>query len=414
MNNTTQPIEDQKRTAIVDILRGWALLGVVIGNYIDFIYIGLSTLAIPNSPLSNVLKEITRYFFAAKSWTLLSILFGYGFAILINNVANKGKNPVSFFCWRMICLFILSFINSAFWLGDILKDYAFLGLLLLLFYKSSAKTIIKTSILLFLLTPFIHAFVNTITITLPDVNTDPKYLQLYHSGNLLDVFKFNLLGTYYGEILLLNYAITVHIVMFACMLLGFYAQKINFFNRLHELKKQLKRTFFISLIIAVPLGVCFKIATINKASFLTYFNPVFWLIISTMLFIASGLCLLYINNKLKTIFSYFRVCGKMTLTNYMAQNILAVFIFSGIGLKLYNTMPYWFYFVLAISVFIIQLFISKWWLSKFNFGPVEWLWRVMSYRKLFPFKKVENSPVFVEENSNDDQKKESVLETIKY
>jgi uncharacterized protein len=414
MSNSFQPIEENKRTAIVDILRGWALLGVVIGNYIDFIYIGLSTLTIPNSPLSNVLKEITRYFFAAKSWTLLSILFGYGFAILINNVASKGKNPVSFFCWRMICLFILSFINSAFWLGDILKDYAFLGLLLLLFYKSSAKTIIRTSILLFLLTPFIHAFINTITITLPDVNTDPKYLQLYHSGNLLDVFKFNLLGTYYGEILLLNYAITVHIVMFACMLLGFYAQKINFFNRLHELKKQLKRTFFISLAIAVPLGVFFKIATINKASFLTYFNPVFWLIISTMLFIASGLCLLYINNKLKTVFSYFRVCGKMTLTNYMVQNILALFIFSGVGLNLSNSMPYWFYFVLAVSVFIIQLFVSKWWLSKFNYGPVEWLWRVMSYRNLFPFKKTEKSPVFVEENSNDDQKKESFLETIKY
>ncbi|WP_281323040.1 DUF418 domain-containing protein [Flavobacterium aestivum] len=414
MDNTYQPIEDQKRTAIVDILRGWALLGVVIGNYIDFVYIGSSTSTIPNSPISNVLKEIIRYFFAAKSWTLLSILFGYGFAILINNVASKGKNPVSFFCWRMICLFILSFINSAIWLGDILKDYAFLGLILLLFYKSSAKTIIRTSILLFILTPFIHAFVNSITLILPDVNTDPKYLLLYHSGNLFDVFKFNLLGTYYGEILFLNYAITVHIVMFACMLLGFYAQKTNFFNRLHELKKQLKKIFFISLSVAVPLGVLFKIATINKASFLTYFNPVFWLIISTMLFIASGLCLLYINNKLKTIFSYFRFSGKMTLTNYMVQNILSLFIFSGIGMNISNTMPYWFYFVLAISVFTIQLFLSKWWLSKFNYGPVEWLWRVLSYRRIFPFKKVEESPVSVEVNSDVDQKKESILETVKY
>jgi uncharacterized protein len=69
---------------------------------------------------------------------------------------------------------------------------------------------------------------------------------------------------------------------------------------------------------------------------------------------------------------------------------------------------------LAISVFIIQLFISKWWLSKFNYGPVEWLWRVMSYGEVFPFKKVEKSPVFVEVNSIDDQKKESILETVKY
>jgi uncharacterized protein len=132
-----------------------------------------------------------------------------------------------------------------------------------------------------------------------------------------------------------------------------------------------------------------------------------------MLFIASGICLLYCNDKLKTIFNYFRVLGKMTLTNYMAQNILATFVFSGIGLKIYNTLPYWFYFLLAVSVFIIQLFISKWWLSKYNYGPLEWLWRVLSYRKVFPFKKTEKNSLFVEVNSNDNQKKESALETIK-
>jgi uncharacterized protein len=220
------------------------------------------------------------------------------------------------------------------------------------------------------------------------------------------------LASYYEQIIVLGYAVTAHIVMFACMLLGFYAQKIDFFNRLPELKKQLKTTLFISLFTAVALGVFFKIAIANKATFFTYFNPFYWLILSTMLFIASGICLLYINNKLKTIFNYFSVSGKMTLTNYMVQNVLAALIFSGIGLKLYNTMPYWFYFSLAVSLFIIQLFISKWWLSKFNYGPVEWAWRVMSYRKLFPFKKTEESIFFVEANSNDIQKKESVLETM--
>jgi uncharacterized protein len=98
----------------------------------------------------------------------------------------------------------------------------------------------------------------------------------------------------------------------------------------------------------------------------------------------------------------------------MAQNILATFVFSGIGLKIYNTLPYWFYFLMAVSVFIIQLFISKWWLSKYNYGPLEWLWRVLSYRELFPFKKAEKSSLPVEAISNDNQKKESVLETVKY
>lgn len=386
MTDSFKPIEENKRTAIVDILRGWALLGVVIGNYIDFRYIGLEQWIVKKGIFSEIISYTNIYFFSAKSWTLLSILFGYGFAVLINNVAEKGKNPVSFFCWRMFILFLLAFINSAFWLGDILKDYALLGLFLLLFYRSSAKTILISSILIFLAIPFINAYINTFKQDLPDVQSTATFLKLFYSGNWISFFQFNLMGTYFQEMINLRYAVTVHFVMFDLMLFGFYLQKINFFNRLPEFKKLLKQISIVSFILAIVSGVLFEIA-INQKFVFTYFHPIFWIIINTMFFISSGICLLYTNGKLKTIFNLFRVSGKMTLSNYMAQNILAAFIFSGIGLKVYNNLPYWFYFFLAISVFIIQLFISKWWLSKYNYGPVEWLWRVLSYRKMFPFKK---------------------------
>ncbi|MBO9583152.1 MAG: DUF418 domain-containing protein [Flavobacterium sp.] len=386
MTNSFQPIEENKRTAIVDILRGWALLGVVIGNYVDFRYIGLEKWIVKKGIFSQVISYTNLYFFSAKSWTLLSILFGYGFAVLINNVAEKGKNPVSFFCWRMFILFLLAFINSAFWLGDILKDYALLGLFLLLFYRSSAKIILISSILIFLAIPFINAYVNTFKQDLPDVQSTATFLKLFYSGNWISFFQFNLMGTYFQEMINLPYAVTVHFVMFDLMLFGFYLQKINFFNRLPEFKRLLKQISIVCFILAIISGVLFEIA-INQKFVFTYFHPVYWIIINTMFFIASGICLLYTNGKLKTIFNLFRVSGKMTLSNYMAQNILAAFIFSGIGLKVYNNLPYWFYFFLAISVFIAQLFISKWWLSKFNYGPVEWLWRVLSYRKMFPLKK---------------------------
>jgi len=394
MTNSIQPIQEDKRTAIVDILRGWALLGVVIGNYVDFRYIGLESSILKKGIFSEIISYFNLYFFSAKSWTLLSILFGYGFAVLINNVADKGKNPVSFFCWRMFILFVFAFINSAFWLGDILKDYAFLGLLLLFFYRSSSRTILITCGILLLTVPFVNAYIHSIKQTLPYVQSTAKYLKLFYSDNWLDVFQFNLLGTYYQEMINLGYAVTVHVVMFALMLLGFYAQKINFFNRLPEFKKLLKRTVVTTLVLAIISGVLFEIAIKQKVGF-TYFHPVFWIIINTMVCILSSICLLYINGKLKTIFSYFRVSGKMTLTNYLMQNILATFLFSGIGFKIYNTLPYWFYFFLAVFVFIIQLFISKWWLSKYNYGPVEWLWRILSYRKMFPLKKAAQDEITI-------------------
>jgi len=391
MTNSYHPIEQGKRTAIVDILRGWAILGVAIGNYSGLPYISVSKES--NSVLSEILSKIDQFFFAGKSWTLLTILFGYGFAILINNVAAKGKNPVAFFSWRMLLLFILAFVHSAFWFGDILKDYAFLGLILLLFHKSSAKTLGILSAVLVLLIPFVMAYIKSFNFERIDIISNPEYLKLYYSGNWLDFFKFNLVASFYQQIIAPGYAITAHLVMLACMFFGVMLQKLNFFNRLNDMKTLLKYVLISSFAIAVIIGIAFYFAIENKAEFLKFFHPYFWLILSTMIFIATGITLLYINGKLKTIFSYFSAGGKMTLTNYIAQNILTAFVFSGIGFGVTYTLPYWFYFALAVFVFIIQLFISKWWLSKYNYGPIEWLWRCASYREWFPFKKIKSEVV---------------------
>jgi uncharacterized protein len=338
MTNSYHPVEQGKRTAIVDILRGWAILGVAIGNYSGLPHISVSKEN--NSVLSEILSKIDQFFFAGKSWTLLTILFGYGFAILINNVAAKGKNPVAFFSWRMLLLFILAFVHSAFWFGDILKDYAFLGLILLLFHKSSAKTLGILSAVLVLLIPFVMAYIKSFNFERIDIISNPEYLKLYYSGNWLDFFKFNLVASFYQQIIAPGYAITAHLVMLACMFFGVMLQKLNFFNRLNEMKTLLKYVLISSFAIAVIIGIAFYFAIENKAEFLKFFHPYFWLILSTMIFIATGITLLYINGKLKTIFSYFSAGGKMTLTNYIAQNILTAFVFSGIGFGVTYTLPY--------------------------------------------------------------------------
>ncbi len=388
MTNSYHPVEQSKRNPIVDILRGWALLGVVIGNYSGFMLIGLPR-ETNNSVLSEILSRFDQYFLAGKSWTLLTVLFGYGFAILINNVAAKGKNPVTFFSWRMLLLFGLAFIDSCFWYGDILKDYAFLGLILLLFYKTSAKKLAVICTVIVLAIPFIMSFIKGLNIERVAVTTNPEYLKLFHSGNWFNFFKFNLSASFYQQIIVPGYAITSHLVMLTCMFFGVFLQKLDFFNRLNEMKKLLKYVLISSFFIAVIMGILFYSAIESKAEYLKYFHPYFWFILSAMIFIASGITLLYRSNKLKMIFDYFGVNGKMTLTNYISQNILGAFVFTGIGLNIADTMPYWFYFSFAVFVFVIQLFISKWWLSKYNYGPVEWLWRSASYRKVFPFKKAE-------------------------
>lgn len=381
-----QPVQQNQRTVSVDVLRGWALLGVVLMNYFDFFTLSRNWETFKPDTLTNILLYASSILFAAKSWTLLSLLFGYGFAVLMNNVKEKGHNAYGFFAGRMFWLLVLAFINSALFFGDILKDYAVLGLVLLLFYRSSAKTAFITSIVLLIAIPAIAAYVGN----LPNDSQKElvKLFPLYRSNNLLDVLWFGLKGTYFGEMISKPYLYTVHVVMFCCFLWGFSLYKINFFNNLTSKLKYIKRAFWISLATAIFLTIFFQLVKHFKWDFLKHYKVGYWLILSSMLFIASAICWLYAAGKLKSFFASLEVMGKMTLTNYMVQNLIGLLVFSGFGLGIWNTKPIWFYFLLAIVVYILQVFFSKWWLSKYNYGPIEWIWRQLSYRKRLPLKRV--------------------------
>ncbi|MGY0036030.1 DUF418 domain-containing protein [Pedobacter sp. NJ-S-72] len=248
-----QPIPATNRTVIIDILRGWAIIGVVSGNYDYFAKAGNKIQHAPNI-ISTILQYFITYVVTAKSWTMLSVLFGYGFALVMNNVAAKGKNPESFFCRRMFWLLVLAFINSAFWFGDILKDYAFLGFILLLFHKQSAKTALRVASALVLLVPFVAAYIAHLKLYNYD-EAKTHFMHLYYSHNWIDIFVMNLKGTYYSEMINPGYAINVHMIMLACMLLGFAAQRIDLFNRLTEFKKQLKIVFYSTLIFSIVSNV---------------------------------------------------------------------------------------------------------------------------------------------------------------
>jgi len=381
-----QPIQSSQRVVIVDILRGWALLGVVLMNYQDFFFIGTGNPQI--GPASNVLLYISSIFFAAKSWTLLSFLFGYGFAVLMKNTSEKGVHSVKFFTQRMFWLLVLAVINSALFYGDILKDYAVLGLILLLFHRSSAKTAFRLSIGLLVIIPFVAAYVRTHTG--PYIDSLIPYYHLYKSHNIINVLWFGLTGTWHDEVISLNYAITVHIVMLCCFFLGLAAQKSNIFGNILMNKKHIKRIFWISLIVSVGL-LTFSFLVDGKKydAFYAHFSIRYLLVLATMLFIASSLCWLYIAGKMKYFFASMQVIGKMTLTNYMTQNLLGLFLFSGFGLGfgLSHKLYLGYYYFFALLIYILQIYFSKWWLTRYYYGPIEWIWRQLSYGKRLPLKR---------------------------
>jgi uncharacterized protein len=350
---------------------------------LELFFYGLNLKTFKPDILTGALMFIVKTFFEGKSWTLLALLFGYGFVSLTDNLKKKGHQPFSFFAGRMFYLFILGLINSAIYFGDILKDYAFLGLLMLLLYKFSAKTVLIISILLLLALPLADAYISSLNKT---GSSFKSLIPLYLSKNLGDVLWFGLKAAY-NMISRKLYFYLIHLIMMICLLWGFFLYKIDFFSNQGIKLKYVKRSLWINLTVSIFLTVLFKLITKYGWGFLKYYPLNYWMMLSSMLTVASAICWLFFAGILKYFFANMSIIGKMTLTNYIIQNLRGMLVFSGFGFKVYNTMAFSFYVLLAIVVFICQVYFSKWWLAKYYHGPIEWIWRQLSYRRKLPLKK---------------------------
>ena len=367
------PIEQNQRTAIVDILRGWALLGVVLVNYSLFFSFRNNSRIPGNDIVSLFLQQLVSIIFATKCWTMLSFLFGYGFSALIKNIELKGIDPVPLFSRRMFWLLIIAFINSCLYYGDILKDYALMGMIILLFYRISAKTSLCIAIFLLLLIPAVSVYAKSLHFT-----REEPGLYLYQSHNFCKVLWFGLRSGI-NVILSVDKLLTWNLVMLACAFMGQFVQKTGYFNRMAKNKKPLKRIFWSALAFAFFLAIIhFSNSTLN---FEKYYDLEYWFKLCLMIIIMSALCWLYVSQKLKRFFKAMQITGRMTLTNYLVQNFIALFLFSGFGFGLLHKLSYSYYILLAFTVYIAQIYFSIWWLSKYHYGPVEWLWRQLSYGK---------------------------------
>jgi uncharacterized protein len=317
--------------------------------------------------------------FEAKSWTLLSFLFGFGFAVLMDNGMKPG-----IFIRRMGWLLVFAIINTAFYAGDILRDYAVLGALLFLFRGCSAKKSLWIGMVLIASLPWIAYAVDLIP---QGPSMSEKVRQLYYSHQIWDVWYRNLVTTWFGEIRNMVYTITVHVVMLACFFLGMAAHKSGFFSNLAVQRKILIRIALICCLFSAAMWICVlqwpdALKWINghcKAEF-NWWEP-----LSSASCITSTICLTFLTGKLQRAFKALQYVGRMTLTNYMTQNILSFFLFSGAGFSLRKAgLPALFFLGLALLVYILQVIFSRWWLKRYKYGPIEWAWRCLSYGKRLP------------------------------
>ncbi|KFF03649.1 DUF418 domain-containing protein [Chryseobacterium luteum] len=378
--NHSSPILQNQRTPIIDILRGWALFSVVVINYFT-IYTWNNHSVKAESGLTLFIQNISEVVLGSKGWTLLAVLFGFGFSVLLKKISDSGHPTSSFFIRRMLWLFVFAFINTLFFGGDILNDYAFMGLILLLFYRFNTKTLFILGIAILLLTPFLQSFLGRHHLLFAPKDRDLFY-ELYDKNTFWDHIKANLVMRY-KWMLRLSYSIVLHLIQLGCFLIGAALHRSSFFSKINNNSKLLKKIFRISLSLSIALFFTQLLIENYEWTFNTYYNLFYPEVLCIMTLTTTGVIWLYNSGKAEQVFSALQVTGKMTLTHYIIQNIIAFILF--IWIK-----PDWalhWYILTALLVFILQIFFSRWWLKKYNYGLLEWLWRSLSYRKIFPLKK---------------------------
>lgn len=379
-----KPIDQTNRIVIVDILRGWALIGVVLVNYFLFFYMTPNADIPQNDYVSHISRLLTDIFFTNKSRIMLNVLFGFGFATVINNVAQRGINPVFFFTKRMFWLFVIGIINTCFYYGDFLKDYAIVGLMMLFFYKADKKISFYVAIFFMLIYPATGNFFGNHEI----VQTQPTDLALYESHNYFKVLSY---GFFEGtkELYSLGRLLGINFFVLSCFLVGQYFYRIDFFIKIVNGEISAKKMFWTSLVTTISVAIITNVISKSfKSNILKNYDTLFWLEFGLMLVFLSAICWLYKKNKMKRFFASLQAVGKMTLSNYVVQNIISIFLFSGFGLGLLGKLPLFVYILIALTIYFAQTFFSKWWVSKYNYGFVEWLWRQLIYMKKLPLKKI--------------------------
>lgn len=397
------PVQGRERHAILDVLRGLALFGICLANFPEFsLYTFLNAEAVsamPTAGIDRVIRYLQYVFIDGKFYTMFSLLFGIGFSIIISNAMKKHADGFRIFHRRMGILLVIGFLHLMFlWSGDILMLYALLGLLLPLFRNVSNRGLLIASASLLLLPVALDAVkeASGLDPSAPVIRMQQYFCAKYGitDGNFAywlrdaahypDVFKFLVQGAFVRmqEFIDGNRLFKV----LGLFLLGFYIGRNRLYARLQDNKQLLKKTFLYGLAAGLPVSVFYAWSAMNGHPWgLTghaalYAAGVFPLGLAYM----AGICLWYLHHQKAAVFRILAAPGQMALTNYIGQSVLGMIIFYGIGFGFgANTGLAW-VILAAAAVYAAEIIFSRIWLRYCQFGPLEWIWRMLTYGKWLP------------------------------
>lgn len=390
------PVATSDRIEVLDVYRGFAILGIFVVNItvMNSTFINQDLFAEQwTSWIDQSIVKVRQLFFYTKFFPIFSLLFGLGISMQAIKRKTLGQSSLAFISKRMLILFIIGAIHITFiWSGDVVHIYAILGLLTVFLIKVPNRILLILSILI-LVFPFFEDILFEIFNWLdfsPDsamssLNGD-KVAEIIKNGSYLDNLKLRLLEYVANLPMLLGFLAPTAASMF---LLGLYLGKKSVFNDLKSFLKSIQRPMLIVALVTNIYRVVFLYVLIESSMFedaATRDVLIYFIVLCDVfmgIFYLWLLGWLYFHTKANTLLRPLSYVGRMALTNYILQSIVGLFLFTSIGFSLYETFSPTETFLIAIGVFIIQVNLSRFWLKYFKYGPLEWIWRCLSYSKLF-------------------------------
>ena len=340
------PVRKKERFAILDILRGFALVGIAVANFPEFALFTFlkpdAVAAMPTAGADRWVRFLQYVFVDGKFYTIFSLLFGIGFSIIISNAMRRGASGFRIFYRRMAILLGFGFVHLMFiWSGDILMLYALMGMLLPLFRNCSDRTLLSwAAVLLFVpvIIDFACEFAG-VSLSAGVVRLQQHYCAKY--GITDDNFAYWLrdADSYGGVFQFLVQGALVRVQEFVdgnryfkvmgLFLIGFCIGRRRMYAHTVMRRRMLRRVALTGCCAGLPLSVVYAWSAVNghpwgnAAHSLLYFVSVY---IVGFAYVAA-ICLVYNRHPRARVFSLFSAPGRMALTNYIGQSVWGMAIY---------------------------------------------------------------------------------------
>jgi uncharacterized protein len=425
---TLIPLQDAERIQSLDVMRGIVLFGILLMNINGF---GLPhaysdpTIAGGATGLNLATWITTNMFFEGTMRGLFSLLFGVGMFIFIDRLVKKGNgiNAADVFFRRLTWMLLFGLIHAylLLWSGEILYDYALMGFLVYSFRNLKPGKLIAIAVILFAIGSAWNyidhiknqnmmdnvALAGTYKTQGKEITKEIKAsterwnkIQERRSPEAIREVEQNMRKDYLSVVgYLAPYNMETDTIwtyrydpwdVLSMMLLGLALYKRN------VLSSQRSYKFYgLMVLLGYTIGLLvnyYEVSTIINEKFsymsfsktnLTYdvgrVSIAMGHVGAIMLFCKSGV-LPWLRRRLAAV-------GKMALTNYIMHSIICLFFFTGAGLGMFGKLERHELLYVVFSIWAVQLILSPIWLKHFHYGPMEWMWRNLSYQKIQPMKK---------------------------